>query len=60
MTTHPTHLLTFGQAADRLGVEVTTIRRWVRSEQAPVVRDGRKVRIPASFCDGLIAQGWQR
>ena len=37
--------LTVGATAARLGVDVQTVRRWVRSEQAPTVRDGRKVRI---------------
>lgn len=46
-----TDLLTFGQAASRLGVDVQTVRRWVRTEQCPVVRDGRKVRIPAAWVD---------
>ena len=41
-------LLTVGQAAQRLGVGVLTVRAWVRTEQCPVVRDGRRVRmIPA-------------
>lgn len=43
--------LTFGQAAARLGVDVNTVRRWIRTEQAPAVRDGRKVRIPSSWVD---------
>jgi predicted site-specific integrase-resolvase len=43
-------LLTFTQTAQRLGVDVQTVRRWVRTEQAPVVLDtrGRK-RIPAAW-----------
>lgn len=41
--------LTFGQAAARLGVDVQQIRRWVRHEDCPTVRDGRKVRIPADW-----------
>lgn len=52
-------LLTFGQVANRLGVDVTTVRRWVRTEQCPVIRDGRKVRIPVTFVDDLIGQGWR-
>jgi excisionase family DNA binding protein len=36
--------LTFAQAADRLGVGVLTVRQWVRTEQCPVVRDGRTYR----------------
>lgn len=51
--------LTFGQAAARLGVDVNTVRRWVRTEQCPTVRDGRAVRVPAAWVDGLIEQGWK-
>ena len=44
-------LLTPGQAADRLGVPVTDVRRWMRTEQCPVVSDGRKTRIPRAWVD---------
>lgn len=43
--------LTFTQAAAALGTDVATIARWVRTEQCPVVRDGRKRRIPAAWVD---------
>ena len=60
MTTNITsELLTFAQAAERLGVGVLTIRSWVRTDHCPVVRDGRRVRIPAQWVDGLLARGWQ-
>jgi excisionase family DNA binding protein len=49
-------LLTFAQAAERLGVDVWTIRRWVRTEQCPVVCDGRRVRIPFAWVDD--PRGW--
>lgn len=55
----PSAALTLGQAAARLGVEVTTVRRWARTEQCPTVREGRSVRIPAAFVDGLLAAGWR-
>ena len=42
-------LLTFAEAAQRLGVGVLTIRQWVRTEQCPVVRHGGTVRIPAAW-----------
>jgi excisionase family DNA binding protein len=45
--------LTFAEVAKRLGVDVNTIRRNVEADQIPVVRRGRKVRIPAAW-----AQGW--
>ena len=44
-------LLTFAEAAERLGVGVL-----VRTEQCPVVRDGRRVRNPAAWCDD--PAGW--
>jgi len=43
--------LTLGQAARRLGVDVQTIRRWVRTEQCPSVRVGRAVRVPAAWVE---------
>lgn len=43
--------LTFGQAARRLGVDVSVIRRWARTEQCPVVREGRAVRIPREWVE---------
>lgn len=49
-------LLTFAQTAERLGVDVQTVRRWVRTEQCPVVRDGRRVRIPSAWVDD--PRGW--
>lgn len=48
--------LTLSEAARRLGEDVNTVRRWVRTEQCPVLRDGRKVRIPAAWVDD--PQGW--
>lgn len=53
-----TTTLTFGQVAERLGVGVTTVRSWARTEQMPVIRDGRRKRVPASFCAELEARGW--
>jgi excisionase family DNA binding protein len=48
--------LTVAQAAQRLGVDVHTMTRWVRAEQCPSVRVGRKVRIPAAWVDD--PKGW--
>lgn len=56
MATNSVALLTFGQVANRLGVDVHTVRRWVRTEQCPTVRDGRRVRIPAEWADD--PKGW--
>ena len=44
-----TTTLTFGETARRLGEDVNTIRRWVKSEQCPVVVVGRARRIPAQW-----------
>jgi excisionase family DNA binding protein len=57
--TGPAELLTFTQAAQRLGVGVLDIRRMVRTEQIPTVRDGRgRVRVPAAWVDD--PAGWLR
>lgn len=53
-------LLTIGEAADRLGVSVGDVRRWVRSEQCPVVRDGRKIRIPTAWVAAELAKERRR
>ena len=49
-------LLTFAEVAERLGVGVLTVRQWVRTEQCPTVRVGRRVRIPAAWVDD--SKGW--
>ena len=46
-----TTTLTLGETAQRLGVDVQTIRRWVRTEQCPSVRVGRAVRVPAAWVE---------
>jgi excisionase family DNA binding protein len=51
-------LLTFAQVAAILGEDVRTIERNVRAEQIPVVRIGRKRRIPKAWVDD--PQGWLR
>lgn len=40
-------LLTVKQAADALGLKVSTIRAWVSRRKLPRVNCGRAVRIPA-------------
>jgi excisionase family DNA binding protein len=49
MTTPLPDLLTFTRVAEHLGVGVQDVRRWVRTEQCPTVREGRRVRIPAAW-----------
>lgn len=47
--------LTFSEAARGLQCDVAVIKRWAKTEQCPVVRDGRKVRIPRSWVDEQLA-----
>jgi predicted site-specific integrase-resolvase len=43
-------LLPFSETAQRLGVDVQTVRRWMRTEQCPIVHDSRgRVRVPAAW-----------
>lgn len=49
-------LLTFTQAAQRLGVHADDVAQWARTEQCPTVRDGRKVRVPSEWADD--PRGW--
>lgn len=41
--------LTPGQVAAKLGVDVLTVRRWMRHEDCPVVTVGRARRIPRQW-----------
>jgi len=51
-------LLTVTEAATRLGLKVSTIRRRILEKRIAVVRIGRAVRIPIEVIDALIAAGW--
>ncbi len=52
-TTTPDELLTYPQAAQRLGVDVRWIQKLVRTEQLAFVLDSRgRRRIPASEISG--------
>jgi len=51
-------LLTVPEAAARLGLKVSTIRRRILEKRIAVVRIGRAVRIPIEVIDELIEQGW--
>lgn len=48
-------MLTFAQAAAALGVHIDDVRRWVRTEQCPVVMVGRARRVPAAWVAGELA-----
>jgi excisionase family DNA binding protein len=48
-------LITIAQAADALGVEDSTIRRWIRDGRLPAFRlAGRQVRIDVTAVDALL------
>lgn len=50
-----TKLITLTEAADRLGVEMTTVRRWVRQGKLPGFKlGGRTYRIKASDVDTFL------
>jgi excisionase family DNA binding protein len=51
-------LLTIAEAATRLGLKISTIRRRILERRIAVVRIGRAVRIPIEVVDALIADGW--
>jgi excisionase family DNA binding protein len=51
-------LLTVAEAATRLGIKVSTIRRRILERRIAVVRIGRSVRIPTEVIDAMIAAGW--
>ncbi|WP_094357629.1 MerR family transcriptional regulator [Mycobacterium marinum] len=51
MTQRPERGLTFGEVAARFGVDAPQVKRLVRTEQCPTIRDGRRVRIPAAWVD---------
>lgn len=48
--------MTFGQVAAHFGICINDVRRWVRTEQCPVIRDGRRVRIPTAWVND--PEGW--
>jgi excisionase family DNA binding protein len=56
--TNPTETLTLAQTAGLLGLGAMEIRRLVRTEQLPVIREGRKIRIPAQFIRDMLAKSW--
>lgn len=49
-------LLTRAQAAERLGVSLTTVDRWIAAKGLPAVRLDRLVRIPRDALDLWIAE----
>lgn len=52
-------LLTAEEAAERLGLKVSTIRRKILTRTIVTVKLGRSVRIPVEAVDRLINDGWR-
>lgn len=50
-------MLTVHQAAERLGLQPSTVRAWIAQRRIGIVRLGRAVRIPLEEVERLIAQG---
>jgi excisionase family DNA binding protein len=50
-------LLTVSQAAERLNLTRSCLRRWILERRVATVKLGRLVRVPASEVDRLIATG---
>ena len=50
-------MLTVRLAAERLGLQESTVRAWIAQRRIGVVRLGRAVRIPLEEVQRLIAEG---
>ena len=54
----PERLLRPGEAAEQLGLRVSTIRAWILHRRIPAVRVGRRaIRIPQSAVQSIIEAG---
>lgn len=45
------------EVAERLGVKVSTVRRWIFDRRLTVIKFGRAVRIPESEVERMIEMG---
>ena len=52
--TEPTRLLTVATVADRCGVSLRSVRRWIADGRLPVHRLGRAIRIAERDLDRLL------
>ena len=52
-------LLTVGEAAERLGLKVSTNRRWISERTIGYVKIGRSVRIPNDEIKRIIGEGYR-
>ncbi len=53
------YLLTVEEAATRLGLKPSTIRRRILERKIDYVKNGRAVRIPAEKVERIIAKGYR-
>ncbi len=53
------HLLTVEDAATRLGLKTSTIRRKILERKIDYVKNGRAVRIPLETVEAIIAAGFR-
>lgn len=54
-----TECLTVREAAKRLGLQESTIRKWIFQKRIGVVRLGRAVRLRASDLDKLVTESYR-
>lgn len=45
------------EVAEKLGIKVSTVRRWIFDRRLSVIKLGRSVRIPATEVDRIIRTG---
>jgi excisionase family DNA binding protein len=57
MSTSEVILLSVPQVAERLGVTVSCIRRWILERKITTVKLGRLIRIPSAEIERLISSG---
>ena len=59
MTRKSDQLLSVMDAAQRLGLKESTIRRRILERKLAYVKNGRAVRVPVEVVEHLIAEGWR-
>ena len=52
-------LLTVNEVAERLGLKVATIRRYILERKIDYVKYGRSVRVPLEAVEKMIAAGYR-